>query len=60
MSSGIRTACTALTTVRSAKAEFALVKDQAKQEVDRLPSQYEYFAHLRRLTPEERAQPLVA
>lgn len=60
---GIKTAPSAALALHddtAAQAEFALVKDQAKREVDRLPSQYEYFAHLRRLSPEERAQPLVA
>ncbi|MGP3977739.1 tryptophan halogenase family protein [Streptomyces sp. 8N114] len=44
----------------AADAEFALVKAQAEAEVRRLPSQYEYFAHLKRLSPQERLAPLAA
>ncbi|HEY9331531.1 MAG TPA: tryptophan halogenase family protein [Streptomyces sp.] len=39
----------------AAKRELQLVRDQAAQLVSRLPSQYEYFAHLHGLPPERRA-----
>ncbi|WP_369201216.1 tryptophan halogenase family protein [Streptomyces sp. PU-14G] len=43
-----------------ATAEFERVKAQAEAQVRRLPSQYEYFAHLQQMSPEERLAPLVA
>lgn len=39
----------------AATKELQLVRDQAEQLVSRLPSQYEYFAHLHGLPPEQRS-----
>ncbi|MBC9727069.1 tryptophan halogenase family protein [Streptomyces sp. TRM68367] len=39
----------------AAVREMALVREQAARLVERLPSQYEYFAHLQVLPPERRA-----